>query len=236
MNLMEHRMEVPSTSHGRPRGRLPSISTPDHNASTAQLTSYRQARIGGFGAHSAAHGDDQLAHQAEPDARTGGSARELVFGAEKWLEDQVELVATDAGAAVADADRDSAVTGTGDDLNGRIAPGRTVFDGVVDQVEQHLLERVRIEAHGGVSGAVLELEPSAVALCVRAQHLEAFLDHGRDVAGHDLELLCLAFEAREREHVLDETREAFALTRDGPVVLVPLGFGDDEIVLEHLGV
>ena len=91
----------------------------------------------------AAHRLDEAAADRKAEAGAGAHAVALLHAVE-LVEDALELVRRDALALVDDAQSDAARAGAaGLDPDGRALGG--VFRGVVEQVEQHLLEEHRVD-------------------------------------------------------------------------------------------
>src|SRR5262249_29447240 len=93
------------------------------------------------------HAFGESAHQRESETDSLARARELALAAIEGLEDLAEVARRHTGAAVADANRHVALlaaTGEGDALVRRLA---RVLERVVDQVAEHLHERVALETH-----------------------------------------------------------------------------------------
>src|SRR5262245_33930394 len=98
----------------------------------------------------ALHPRDQSTYEREPDAGAGLRARELVLRAVERLEDRAELSFVDARAAVGDRDANPAVVrGSAAHADAAFLACAAVLERVVEQVEQHLRQRIAIEARRG---------------------------------------------------------------------------------------
>ena len=112
-----------------------------------------------------------------------------------------------------------------------------VLHRVVDQVEQHLEQRVAVEAHRGQIGVDAHGEREALARArAGASFSAASSEHRPDVADRDRGLAPPALELRELEHVVDQPRQALRLAGDRGVVLLALRLARDEPVAQHLRV
>ena len=120
-----------------------------------------------------------------------------------------------------------------DSLGGGVAG---VLDRVVDEIPEHLHERVALEAHGRRIRVDVQAEIESLLVHMRSQQL-GHLPHDRcHGAGHERYVARALLEARELEHVVDESAEALRLDGDVPVVLVALGLRRHQAVAQHLAV
>src|SRR4029079_1678484 len=99
----------------------------------------------GLDADAAAYAAHDLARDVEPEAGAADTAREVRVEAEELLEDPLVLRRGDADAAGAHDAADAAIGRLELELDETAVRG--VLDGVLDQVDEHLTQPVRVGGH-----------------------------------------------------------------------------------------
>ena len=123
-------------------------------------------------------------------------------------EDMGQVGAGDADAIVGDPGADEVVLFLAADFHVQAGVG-ILFEGVFDQVEQHLgpVEAVAVQLEFGVRHEYLDMR--FLAADDRLQAFEHVLDAGAEAEGFDLQSAGLAgLQAGDDQHVLDDARDA----------------------------
>ena len=143
--------------HAAVSNRSVALGTGSVMVKTAPGRSDRFAAIDG-----AAHGLDKAAGDGKPKPGAGANLVSL-GGAMKLLEHMLDLLRRNAAALIDDLQLDRAPLLPAFDAYRRL--GRRIFGGVVEEIEQHLLEQHRIELEHRQVGRNLDLH------CVPRQNL-----------------------------------------------------------------
>ncbi len=139
---------------------------------------------------------------------------------------------------IRDGDGRPAAGGLGGHVDARIAGSRGVLAGVVDEVEEYLLDGRGTRAHDGGGRRIRGLDDELHARPIGALH-ETFPRAQEEVAGRERlvrEHGAAPLDARVREHVLDQMAEAIRLRAERAQILRPLLLGRHHALGEHLGV
>ena len=111
---------------------------------------------------------------------------------------------------------------------------RRVFDRVVEQVEQHLVQAVMIAGQAPAVGA-LDFQLHALALGRLAHQLDGFFEQAPDVQLLELHRCQSAFEVGKRNQVVDQPGQAMRLAFDDPQE-TPLSVGIVNPVQQRFGI
>ena len=98
-------------------------------------------------------------------------------------------IAGDSGAAVLDFDLDELAVGFGADEDGLVLGVAGVFDGVVEQVDDDLHDRVGVEAER-LDVLKVALDGKARPLGTRRHHLDDIADDAVEIAGLEDDIVC----------------------------------------------
>src|SRR5436190_5054542 len=149
---------------------------------------------------------DKAAADRQPESGPGAAAV-LRLDAVEFIEDAFEVARRNAGALIADLDYDGFILAPRSYLDAAFS--RRVFGGVVEQIEQHLLEQYGVEPEhrqivGDVQLHVMAPEHAAGPPQRRAEDFA-------DVEEVELEVDCAGFEAGHVEQIADEAVETLGL-------------------------
>jgi hypothetical protein len=168
--------------------------------------------------------DRQAESSAAEFARTG------LIDAIETLKQTGEIFRRDADAGILDEDfgeRKGGEIAHADD-DGAVFGG--VFQGVIDEIRQNLIDGFGVAKRFRLPLRGLEAHGEILALGQREHGIERILHERVDVVGRELELLLLHFDARKGEQVGGEVAEAFGvLANDAEEADVVLGFVDRPI-------
>ena len=123
-----------------------------------------------------------------------------------------ESAERDSDAGIGDGDDGFARSGGGGD--GDVATGRSVLDGIVEEILQHVAEQGGIAAHGGKLRRHGDFQSDFLAVGFEQGGFGAGFDKFQQPDGGKFEFQFAGFDAREFEEIVSEARETNGMVAD----------------------
>src|SRR6266511_2838936 len=211
-----------------PIGRYAKPDQVREESSLRQLDDERCPGAGlGVELKTAAHALGELARDVQPETRSTRRARELRVGAIELLEDSLLIGQADSRTSVGDTDPDHAVRTVRMDLHRTGA----VLDGVVQQVDEHLLNPVAVARGGADIWRYLDLDRCGLWK-LWPDRLDRCAHDVGDVHRLPLHTHVAAVEPARQQHLLCDLAQSSGLRRDHLQKLLPLLRGEDDVFAE----
>src|SRR5277367_2731357 len=160
----------------------------------------------------AAVGFDDVFGDGEAEAGTAGFAGAGGVHTIEAFEDAFGIGEGDADAGIGDGDDGFARGGGGGD--GDVSARRSVLDGVIEEILQHVAEQGGIAAHGGQLRGDGDLQSDFLAIGFEQSGFGAGFDEFEQADGGEFQFHFSGFDAGELEQVVGEAREAHGVIAD----------------------